>query len=90
MAVTKPETGYDLLIRALDLDESQVRELAVDRLLSCLSPLQEEVMRMRFGIGADWGPHTAEEVAHVLLREPETVRQEEARALYAMVQVTSR
>jgi DNA-binding CsgD family transcriptional regulator len=49
-------------------------------LLETLTPAEAEVIRMRFGIGAD-GEHTREETSRRLSLAPETARQAEKAAL---------
>jgi len=56
----------------------QVRE--IDRILSTLTPREQTVMRMRFGIGQD-EPFTLEQVGQQLSVTRERIRQIEAKAL---------
>jgi RNA polymerase primary sigma factor len=52
----------------------------LDRTLSTLTPKEERVIRMRFGIGEKYD-HTLEEVGHVFELTRERIRQIEVKAL---------
>ncbi|MBI2153071.1 MAG: sigma-70 family RNA polymerase sigma factor [Candidatus Rokubacteria bacterium] len=54
--------------------------LQVERALATLSPKEQEILRLRFGIGAD-GEHTLEEVGERFRVTRERIRQIEAKAL---------
>jgi len=55
-------------------------EVQVERALAMLSPKEREILRLRFGIGAD-GEHTLEEVGERFRVTRERIRQIEAKAL---------
>jgi RNA polymerase primary sigma factor len=55
-------------------------EVHVERALAMLSPKEREILRLRFGIGAD-GEHTLEEVGERFRVTRERIRQIEAKAL---------
>ena len=59
---------------------TQDLEVQVERALSMLSPKEREILRLRFGIGAD-GEHTLEEVGERFRVTRERIRQIEAKAL---------
>jgi RNA polymerase primary sigma factor len=59
---------------------SQDLTLQVERALSCLSPKEAEILRLRFGIGEE-GEHTLEEVGQRFDVTRERIRQIEAKAL---------
>ena len=59
---------------------TQDLEAQVERALAMLSPKEREILRLRFGIGAD-GEHTLEEVGERFRVTRERIRQIEAKAL---------
>src|SRR5882762_1024033 len=59
--------------------QANLRE-ATTQVLACLTPRQERILRMRFGIGMD-GNHTLEEVGKQFSVTRERIRQIEAKAL---------
>ena len=62
--------------------DSTVREDTAD-VLKTLSPKEEKVIRMRFGIGCD-REHTLEEIGQEFAVTRERIRQIEAKALRAL------
>ena len=62
--------------------DSNVREATTD-VLKTLSPKEEKVIRMRFGIGCD-REHTLEEIGQEFAVTRERIRQIEAKALRAL------
>ncbi|HSE98953.1 MAG TPA: sigma factor-like helix-turn-helix DNA-binding protein, partial [Blastocatellia bacterium] len=59
---------------------NSLREVTVE-VLKMLSPREEKVIKMRFGLCANGNEHTLEEVGHHFAVTRERVRQIEARAL---------
>ena len=59
--------------------ESTVFHEAIDKALSVLSPREEKVIRLRFGLGGE--THTLEEVGRMMNVTRERIRQIEAKAL---------
>ncbi len=68
--------------RADTVIESNAQDEIAD-VLSTLSPKEEKVMRMRFGIGCDRG-HTLAEIGQEFALTRERIRQIEAKALRAL------
>ena len=64
----------------LEKDTSPVGDLALCRVLASLTPREERVLRMRFGIGMNTD-HTLEEVGQQFSVTRERIRQIEAKAL---------
>ncbi len=59
---------------------SQELGVQIERVLATLSPKEQQILRLRFGIGAD-GEHTLEEVGERFSVTRERIRQIEAKAL---------
>ena len=68
-----------IIIRLYTLFHSNLRETAT-RILATLTPREERVLRMRFGIGMNTD-HTLEEVGQQFSVTRERIRQIEAKAL---------
>lgn len=69
---------------SIDLDARMFRNslrIAVNRALSALTPREERILRMRFGIGPIMSEHTLEEVGKEFAVTRERIRQIEAKAL---------
>lgn len=69
---------------AIDLDARMFRNslrISVNRTLSALTPREERILRMRFGIGPIMSEHTLEEVGKEFAVTRERIRQIEAKAL---------
>ena len=78
------EKPFDEDERAVRPDEETVQSslsIATTRVLSALTPLEERVLRMRFGIGPKMAEHTLEEVGKEFAVTRERIRQIEATAL---------
>lgn len=70
--------------KAIRPDEATVQNslsIATTRVLSALTPREERVLRMRFGIGPKMAEHTLEEVGKEFAVTRERIRQIEAKAL---------
>ena len=65
---------------AIENEHKNLLELAVNEALSILTPREEKVLRMRFGIG-EKADHTLEEVSQDFTVTQERIRQIEAKAL---------
>jgi RNA polymerase primary sigma factor len=68
------------VVSPFDRVENLEMKESITRLLHTLTPREEEVIRMRFGIGVS-REHTLEEVGHHLSVTRERIRQIEAKAL---------
>lgn len=70
--------------RQLLPDEIEIRktlERRTEQMLKVLTPREEAIIRLRFGLTEDEEPHTLEEIGHVMGVSRERIRQLEARAL---------
>jgi RNA polymerase primary sigma factor len=66
-----------------DLINSRLRESILEA-LKRLTPREEKVIKMRFGIGSNGREHTLEEVGHYFGVSRERIRQIEAKALFKL------
>jgi len=64
-----------------DTFAEQERRDKIDKLLSCLTPMQERVLKLRFGIGNGGVHHTLEDIASLEGVTRERIRQIEARGM---------
>lgn len=70
--------------RQLMPDEIEIRktlERRTEQMLKVLTPREEAIIRLRFGLTEDEQPHTLEEIGHVMGVSRERIRQLEARAM---------
>jgi len=71
---------------ALSPDEASIRDSLrqnLNQVLSCLTPREESVLRMRYGYGSTTD-HTLEEVGRTFAVTRERIRQIEAKALHKL------